>query len=82
MRENKGTTRSFRRAAVNAKKVFDSVRSTTETKADFPRQLAELQEELEKEKNSKYPNKERINRLEVAVKVKLTQVERYCGTDR
>jgi hypothetical protein len=82
MRENKSITRSFVREAGNAKKVFDSVRRTTETKADFPRQLAELQNELEKEKNSKYPNKERINRLELAVKVKLIQVERYCGTDR
>lgn len=82
MIENKGTTRSFKRAVANAKKVFDNMQITNETKADFPRQLAELQNELEKEKNSKYPNPERIRRLEVAVAAKQAQVARYCGTDR
>jgi hypothetical protein len=82
MIENKGTTRSFRRAAANAKKVFDNMQRTNETKADFPRQLAKLQEELEKEKNSKYPNPERIRRLEVAVAAKQRLVEIYSGTDR
>ena len=53
MRENKSTTRSFIRAAINAKNAFAGVRITKETKADFPRQLAELQNGLEKEKNSK-----------------------------
>ena len=48
MRENKSTTRSFVRAAGNAMKAFRNTQQTKETKADFPRQLAELQEELEK----------------------------------
>jgi hypothetical protein len=82
MRENKSTTRSFVRAAVNAKKVFDNVQKTNETKADFPRQLAELQNELEKEKNSKYPDPKRIKRLMEAIAVKERLVKMYSGTDR
>ena len=82
MRENKSTTRSFVRAAGQAMKAFHNTQQTKETKADFPRQLAELQNELEKEKNSKYPNPERIRRLEVAVAAKQRLVEIYSGTDR
>lgn len=82
MIENKGTTRSFIRAAGNAKKVFDSVQRTKQTKADFPRQLAELQNELKKEESAKYPNAARIKRIKAAIAVKQAQVARYCGTDR
>ena len=82
MIENKGTTRSFIRAAGNAKKAFDSVQRTKETKADFPRQLAELQEKLKKEENAKYPDEALIKRIKAAIAVKQRQVEMYSGTDR
>jgi hypothetical protein len=82
MIENKGTTRSFRRAAANAKKVFDNMQITNETKADFPRQLADLQEKLKKEENAKYPDEALIKRIKAAIAVKQRQVEMYSGTDR
>ena len=82
MRENKSITRSFVRAAVNAKNAFANVQKTNETKADFPRQLAKLQNELEKEKNSKYPNPKRMERLMEAIAVKERLVKMYSGTDR
>ena len=82
MIENKGTTRSFIRAAGNSKKAFDSVQRTKETKADFPRQLAELQEKLKKEENAKYPDEALIKRIKAAIAVKQRQVEMYSGTDR
>lgn len=82
MRENKSITRSFVRAAGNAMQAFRNTRQTNEIKADFPRQLAELQEELKKEENSKYPDPARIKRIKAAIAVKQAQVARYCGTDR
>ena len=82
MIENKGITRSFIRAAGDAKKAFASVQKTKESKADFPRQLAELQNELKKEESAKYPDTARIKRIKAAIAVKQAQIARYCGTDR
>ena len=82
MRENKGTTRSFIRAAGQAMKAFHNTQQTKETKADFPRQLAELQEKLKKEENAKYPDEALIKRIKAAIAVKQAQIARYCGTDR
>ena len=62
MRENKGTTRSFIRAAGQAMKAFHNTQQTKATKADFPRQLAELQEKLKK------PLKTRVARQEISIK--------------
>ena len=82
MRENKSITRSFVREAGNAMKAFRNTQLTNKTKADFPRQLAELQEKLKKEENAKYPDEALIKRIKAAIAVKQAQVERYCGTDR
>ena len=82
MRENKSITRQFVRAAGQAMKAFHNTQQTKETKADFPRQLAELQEELKKEESAKYPNSARIKRIKAAIAVKQAQIARYCGTDR
>ena len=82
MRENKSTTRQFVRAAGATMKAFYCTQKAKETKADFPRQLAELQEELKKEESAKYPDPAHIKRIKAAIAVKQAQVDRYCGTDR
>lgn len=80
MRENKATTRQFVQAAGHAMRAFYGTQKVKETKADFPRQLAELQEELKKEESAKYPNEARIKRIKAAIAVKQAQIARYCGT--
>ena len=82
MRENKSITRQFVRAAGQAMKAFHNTQQTKETKADFPRQLAELQEKLKKEENAKYPDEALIKRIKAAIAVNQRQVEMYSGTDR
>ena len=78
MRGNPVIKRQFQRGAYNAAVAFNNTRRTQETIANLPKQLAELQQQLEQEKNSKYPDLKRIERLQNAIALKLQQVKRYC----
>ena len=79
MRENPGIKRQFQRGAYNAAVAFNNTRRAKETIANLPKQLAELQQQLEQEKNSKYPDNARIKRIQDAIALKQQQVARYCS---
>ena len=79
MKGNPETKRQFQRGAYNAAVAFSSTWRAKETIANLPKQLAKLQQQLEQEKNSEYPDPKRIERLQNAIELKLQQVKRYCG---
>ena len=80
IKQNPGERRAGQRQAKAERFAFQAKQLRNKTIADFPKQLAELEEKLKKEESSPYKDAAYIERIKKAILLKQQQIARYSGS--
>lgn len=80
IKQNPGERRANMRQAKAERFAFQAKQLRNKTIADFPKQLAELEEKLKKEESSPYKDAAYIERIKKAILLKQQQISRYSSS--
>ena len=80
IKQNPGERRVNMRQVKAERFAFQAKQLRNKTIADFPKQLAELEEKLKKEESSPYKDAAYIERIKKAILLKQQQISRYSSS--
>ena len=80
IKQNPGERRAGQRQANAERFAFHAKQLRNKTIADFPKQLAELEEKLKKEESNPYKDAAYIERIKKAILLKQQQISRYSSS--